>query len=60
MKCAICKIEVDEDSQCEICGVEICSSHSELNDGFLTCDYCLGKDEVFRERDEDDFAGTEM
>lgn len=61
MQCEICKNEVDEESLCEICGVAICSVHSELSDDYLTCHYCLGKEEaVLQERDEEDFAGTEM
>jgi len=60
MKCAICHKEVREGSLCEICGTPVCSDHSEIRDEILTCHYCLGKEEAVDDRDEDDFAGTEM
>jgi len=60
MKCEICQIGVDEESCCEICGIKICPEHSEINKDYRACHYCLGKRNPFEDRDEDDFAGTEM
>jgi len=60
MKCNICGNSVDEESCCELCEVSICMDHSELHEDHLTCDYCLGKEMAFKDRDEEDFAGTEM
>ncbi len=60
VKCAICKTEVEEGTGCELCGVAVCSSHSDVHDDYHMCDYCLGRDSAFRDRDGGDFAGTEM
>lgn len=60
MKCVVCKVEADEEFRCEVCGSEVCAAHYEMEEETLKCDYCLGKRSPFDDRDEDDFAGTEM
>jgi hypothetical protein len=60
MNCDVCKVEADEASTCEICGAVACPAHAEIEDDVMKCYYCLGKRSPFEDRDEGDFAGTEM
>jgi hypothetical protein len=58
MECIVCKTKMKEENLCEICALNMCSSHSGLYDDMFLCDYCSGKDLSFHDRDLGDFAGT--
>tara|TARA_B100000959_G_scaffold229292_1_gene244929 strand:+ start:304 stop:486 length:183 start_codon:yes stop_codon:yes gene_type:complete len=58
MKCIVCNINLKEDNPCDICGLNVCPTHSGSYDGAFLCDYCSGKDASFHDRDLGDFAGT--